>query len=91
MKVEFEEFQGVRVCTDVEREGAPLEYADHPPAALRAAAEEEDRASALIPTVPQSALLSPSLPEVDSESQRSFQEPLPPVVLEVTAATSQGL
>ena len=45
MKVEFEEFPGRRVCTDVEREGAPLEYADHPPAALRAAAEEEDRAA----------------------------------------------
>ena len=91
MKVELEEFPGRRVCTDVEREGAPLEYADHPPAALRAAAEEEDRASALIPTVPQSALLPPSLPEVDFESQRSFQEPLPPVIQAVTAATSQGL
>ena len=45
MKVEFQEFPGTRVCTDVESEGAPLEYADHPPAALRAAAEEEDRAA----------------------------------------------
>ena len=33
MKVEFQEFRGRRVCTDVLREGAPLEYADHPPAA----------------------------------------------------------
>ena len=91
MKVEFEEFPDRRVCTDVKCEGAPLEYADHPPAALRAAAEEKDRASALIPTVPQSALLPPSLPEVDFESQRGFQEPLPPVFQAVTAATSQGL
>ena len=82
MKVEFQEFPGRRVCTDVEREGAPLEHADHTPAALRAAAEEEDRASALIPTVPESVVLPPSLPE---------QEQLPPVIQAVTAATSQGL
>ena len=47
-----------------------------PTAAPRTAAEEEDRASALIPTVPLSTSLPPPLPELDSESQGSFQEAL---------------
>ena len=46
------------------------------PAAPRAAEEEEDRISALIPTLPPVTSLPPSLPEIDSESQRSFREAL---------------
>ena len=51
MKAEFQEFPGRRVYTDVEREGTPPPDADRPPAAPRAVQEEEDRTSALIPTL----------------------------------------
>ena len=52
MKAEFQEFPGRRVYTDVEREGVQPKYVDRPSAAPRAVQEEEDRASALLPTVP---------------------------------------
>ena len=51
-KAEFQEFPGRRVTTDVEREGIPPPDADRPPAAPQAVQEEEDRTSALIPTLP---------------------------------------
>ena len=47
-----------------------------PPAAPRAVQEEEDRTSALIPTSPPVTSPPPSLPELDSESHRSFREAL---------------
>ena len=50
MKAEFQEFPGRLVCTDVDR---------------RAVEAEEDRASALIPTVPLLTSPPPSLPEID--------------------------
>ena len=61
MKAEFPKFPGRRVYTDVEREGVPPEDAHGPPAAPRAAEEEEDRAWALIPTVPPLTSPPPSL------------------------------
>ena len=76
MKAEFQEFPGRRVYTDVEREGIPPSDADRPPAAPRVVQEEEDRTSALIPTLPPVASPHPSLPELDSESHRSFREAL---------------
>ena len=54
MKAEFQEFPGRRVYTDVSNVRA-----DRPPAAPRAAEEEEDRASALMATVPLMASLPP--------------------------------
>ena len=74
MKAEFQEFLGRRVYTDVEREGIPPSDADRPPAAPRVVQEEEDRTSALIPTLPLVTSPPPSLPELDSESHRSFRE-----------------
>ena len=76
MKAEFQEFPGRSLYTDVEREGAPPQDVDRPPAAPRTAAEEEYRASALVPTMSLSASPPPSLPELDIESQRSLQEAL---------------
>ena len=52
MKAEFQEFQGRRVYNDVEREGVRPKDVDRPLAAPRAFEEEEDRASALLFTVP---------------------------------------
>ena len=72
MKAEFQEFPGRRVQTDVECEGIPPSDADRPPAAPRVVQEEEDRTSALIPTLPPVTSPSPSLPELDSESHHSF-------------------
>ena len=69
MQAEFQEFPGRRVYTDVEREGVPPKDVDHPSAAPRAVEEEEDRASALLPTVPLMTSLPPSIPEIDSASQ----------------------
>ena len=60
----------------MEREGIPPSDADRPPAAPRAVQEEEDRTSALIPTLPPVTSPPPSLPELDSESHRSFREAL---------------
>ena len=74
MKSEFQDFPGRQVHTDVEREGIPPSNADRPPAAPRAVQEEEDRSSALIPTLPLVTSPPPSLPELDSESHRSFRE-----------------
>ena len=62
MKAEFQEFSGRRVYTDVEREGIPPSNADQPPAAPRVIQEEEDRTSALMPTLPQVTSRNPSLP-----------------------------
>ena len=76
MKAEFQEFLGRRVYTDVEREGIPPSDADRPPPAPQAVEEEEDRTSALIPTLPPVTSPPPSLPELDSESHRSFREEL---------------
>ena len=76
MKAEFQQFPGRRVHRDVEREGIPPSDADRPPAAPRVVQEEEDRTSALIPTLPPVTSPPPSLPELDSESHRSFREEL---------------
>ena len=72
MKPEFQELPGRRVYTDVEREGVPPADAERVPATPRAAEEEEDSVSAFIPTLPPVTSPPPSLPEIDSESQRSF-------------------
>ena len=74
MKAEFQEFSGRRVFTDVEREDAPPENVHRPTAAPRAAAEEEDRASALIPTVPLSTSLSGSASKRGCGSTRSLKQ-----------------
>ena len=66
MKAEVQVFPGRRVCTDVEREGVPPADAERPPAAPRAAEEEEDRTPALIPTLPPVTSPPPSLTEIDS-------------------------
>ena len=76
MKAEFQEFPGRRVYTDVEREGIPPKDVDHPSAAPRAVEEEEDRTSALLPTVPILTSPPPSIPEIDSGSQHSPREAL---------------
>ena len=60
----------------MEREGIPPSDADKQPAAPRVIKEEEDRTSALIPTLPQVTSLPPSLPELDSESHHSLREAL---------------
>ena len=73
MKAEFQEFPRRRVYTDVEREGVPPKDVDRPSAAPRAVEEEEDRASALLPTVPLMTSPPPSIPEIDSESQHSLR------------------
>ena len=57
-------------------EGIPPSDADRPPAAPRVVQEEEDKTSALIPTLPLVTSPPPSLPELDSESHRSFREAL---------------
>ena len=69
MKTEFQEFPGRRVYTDVEREGILPKDVDHPSAAPRVVEEEEDRTTALLPTVPILTSPPPSIPEIDSESQ----------------------
>ena len=69
MKAEFQEFPG-------RREGIPPPDADKQPAAPRVIQEEEDRTSALIPTLPQVISPPPSLPELDSESHPSLREAL---------------
>ena len=76
MKAEFQEFPGRRVYTDVEREGIPPSDADKQPVAPRGVQEEEDRTSALVPTLPQVISPPPSLPELDSESHHSLRETL---------------
>ena len=73
MKAEFQEFPGRRVYADVEREGVPPKDADRPSAAPRAVEKEEDRASALLPTVPLKTSPHPSFPEIDSESQHGLR------------------
>ena len=72
MKAEFPEFPGRRVYTDVEREGVPPKDVDRPSAAHRAVEEEEDRVSALLPTVPLMTSPLPSIPEMYSERQHSL-------------------
>ena len=84
MKAEFQEFPG-RVYTDVEREGVPPKDVDRPSAAPRAVENEEDTASALLPTVPILTSPPPSIPEIDSESQHSLRE-----ALESEIAASSG-
>ena len=76
MGAEFQEFPRRRVYTGVERAGIPPSDAERPPAAPRAVQEEEDRTSALIPTLPPVTSPPPSLPELDSESHGSFREAL---------------
>ena len=73
MNAEFQEFPGRRVYTDVEREGVPPKDVDPPSAAPRAVEKEEDRASALLPTVPLVTSPLPSIPEIDSEGQHSLR------------------
>ena len=75
MIAEFQEFPGRRVYTDVEREGIPSSDADQQPAAPQMIQEEEDRTSALTPTLPQ-VTPPPPLPELDSESRHSLREAL---------------
>ena len=74
MKAEFQEFPGRRVYTDVEREGIPPSDADKQPVAPRGVQEEEDRNSALVPSLPQVTSPPPSLPELDSENHHSLRE-----------------
>ena len=76
MEAEFQEFLRRRVNTDAEREGIPPSDADKQPAAPPIVQEEEDRTSALMPTLPPVTSPFPSLPELDSESHRSFREAL---------------
>ena len=76
MKAEFQEFPGRRVYTDVEREGIPSSDADKQPAAPPVVQEEEDRTSALIPTLPRVTSPPPSLPDLDSENHHSLREAL---------------
>ena len=73
-RAEFQEFPGRRVYTHVEREGIPPSDADRPPTAPRVVQEEEDRTSALIPTMPHVTLPPRSLPKLDFESHRSIRE-----------------
>ena len=73
MKAEFQEFPGRRVYTDVEREGIPPSDADKQPVAPRGVQEEEDRNSALVPTIPQVTSPPPSLLQLDSESHHSLR------------------
>ena len=73
MKAEFQEFPGRPVYTDVEREGVPPKVVDHPSAAPRAVEEEEDWASALLPTVPLMTSPPTSIYEIDLESQQSLR------------------
>ena len=51
----------------------PPKDVDRPSAAPRAVEEEEDRASALLPTVPLMTSPPPSIPEIDSESRHSLR------------------
>ena len=60
----------------MEREGVPPKDVDHPSAAPRAVEEEEDRTSALLPTVPILTSPLPSIPKINSESQHSLREAL---------------
>ena len=65
MNAEFQEFPG--------REGVPPKDVDRPSAAPRPVEKEEDRASALLPTVPLVTSPLPSIPEIDSEGQHSLR------------------
>ena len=76
MKAELQKFPKRRDYTDVEREGIPPSDTDSPQAAPRVVQEEEDRNTALVPTLPHVTSPPPSLPELDSESHRSFREAL---------------
>ena len=58
----------------MEREGIPPSDTDRPSAAHRVVQEEEERTSALIPTLPPVMSPPPSLPELDSEIPRSIRE-----------------
>ena len=92
MKAEFQEFPGRRVYTDVEREGIPPSDADKQPAASRVVQEEEeDRTSALVPTLPQVISPPPSLPELDSESHHSLREALQGEKVQVPSDVSSHL
>ena len=91
MKAEFQEFPGRRVYTDVEREGIPPSDADKQPVAPRGVQEEEDRNSALVPTLPQVTSPSPSLPELDSESHHSLREALQGENVQVPSDVSSHL
>ena len=75
MKAEFQEFPGRRVYTDVDRkrECVRPRDVDPPSGAPRAVEEEEDRALALLPTVPLMTSPPPSIPEIDFESQPSLR------------------
>ena len=88
MKAEFQEFPGRPVYTDVEREGVPPKDVDRPSAAPRAVEEEEDRASALMPTVPLMTSPPPSLLEIDLESQQSLRGALQSEI--AASSVSQG-
>ena len=91
MKAEFQEFPGRRVYTHVECEGIPPSDADRPPAAPRVVQEEEDKTSALIPTLPQVTSPPPSLPELDSEGHHSFREALQGEHVQVPSDVSSHL
>ena len=57
----------------MECEGVPPKDVDRPSAAPRVVEEEEDRASALLPTVPLMTSPPPSIHEIDLESQQSLR------------------
>ena len=63
MKAEFQEFPGRRVYTDVEREGIPPSDAD----------KEEDRTSALMPTLPQVTFFLSLIPRAITVFERRFK------------------
>ena len=75
MNAEFEEFPGRRVYTDCgARRNSTVGCG--PSSSGAVVQEEEDRTSALIPTLPPVTSPSLSLPELDSESHHSFREAL---------------
>ena len=73
MKAEFQEFPGRRENTMWSATVFPPADAERLPAASRRRGRQD---LALIPTLPPVTSPPPSLPEIDSESQRSFREAL---------------
>ena len=72
-KAEFQEFPGRRVYTDVDSKESRHWMLTVHHQRPRTVQEEEDRTSALVHILPPVTSPSPSLPELDSESHRSFR------------------